>query len=137
MSEAPILRVLRTGARHEMLNMASSQSTVDFIIAQMQSAGVMHAKKMFGEYGIYCDDKLVALVCDDQLYVKPTAAGRAFVGDCIERCPYPGAKPCLAISVDKWDDRQWLSRLIQLTAQQLPAPKGQAAALKGRSGRSG
>jgi len=25
---------------------------------------------MFGEYALYCGDKVVALVCDDQLFVK-------------------------------------------------------------------
>ncbi len=52
--------------------MASSQGTVDFIVEQMASAGTVSARKMFGEYGIYCDGKMVALVCDDRLFVKPT-----------------------------------------------------------------
>lgn len=109
--------------------MASQQSTVDFIVDQIRGAGSVHAKKMFGEYGVYCDGKMVALVCDDQLYVKPTAPGRAFAGDCEEGCPYPGAKPCLLISGDQWDDAEWLTRLIAISAVALPAPKKS----KGRS----
>jgi TfoX/Sxy family transcriptional regulator of competence genes len=103
--------------------MASQQSTVDFILDQIRGAGAVHAKKMFGEYGVYCDGKMVALVCDDQLYVKPSDAGRIFVGDCEEASPYPGAKPCLLISGDRWDDAEWLTRLIALSAAALPAPK--------------
>ena len=83
----------------------------------------MSAKTMFGEYGLYCDGKIVALVCDDQLFVKATAAGKAFIGDCTEGCPYPGAKPSLLIPGDKWDDREWLARLIALTAAELSPPK--------------
>lgn len=60
--------------------MASQQSTVDFILEQIAAAGSVSAKKMFGEYGIYCDGKMVALVCDDQLFIKPTLAGKAFIG---------------------------------------------------------
>jgi DNA transformation protein len=41
--------------------MASQQSCVDFILEQIAEAGVVSAKKMFGEYGIYCDEKIVAL----------------------------------------------------------------------------
>jgi TfoX/Sxy family transcriptional regulator of competence genes len=41
--------------------MASRQTTVDFILDQIEAAGTVSAKKMFGEYGIYCDDKMVAL----------------------------------------------------------------------------
>ena len=31
--------------------MASKQETVDYILAQISGAGVVRAKKMFGEYG--------------------------------------------------------------------------------------
>ena len=103
--------------------MASRQSTVDFIVEQIAGAGEVSAKKMFGEYGLYCDGKIVALVCDDQLFVKPTAAGRAFIGNVVEGCPYPGAKPNLLISGDRWDDRAWLTQLIRTTATDLAAPK--------------
>ncbi|KVC88559.1 competence protein TfoX [Burkholderia ubonensis] len=103
--------------------MASSQSTVDFIVEQMAAAGAVSARKMFGEYGIYCDGKMVALVCDDRLFVKPTPDGKAFLGECEEGPPYPGAKPCLVISGERWDEREWLSRLIRITAAQLPPPK--------------
>ncbi|KWC51974.1 TfoX/Sxy family protein [Burkholderia ubonensis] len=103
--------------------MASSQSTVDFIVEQMAAAGAVSARKMFGEYGIYCDGKMVALVCDDRLFVKPTPGGKAFLGECEEGPPYPGAKPCFVISGERWDEREWLSRLIRITAAQLPPPK--------------
>lgn len=103
--------------------MASKQSTVDFILEQISNAGNVSAKKMFGEYGIYCDGKIVALVCDEQLFVKPTTAGKAFVGDCVFDCPYPGAKPYILISGEKWDDDQWLTGLIKVTAINLPPPK--------------
>lgn len=103
--------------------MASKQSTADFITDQISSAGSVSAKKMFGEYGIYCDGKLVALVCDDRLFIKQTPEGRAYLGECEEAPPYPGAKPCFVIPGDQWDDREWLSRLISITAAQLPIPK--------------
>lgn len=103
--------------------MSSSQSTVDFILEQIREAGSVSSRKMFGEYAIYCQQKTVALVCDDQLYVKPTAAGKAFVGTFVEGFPFEGAKPWLYISGDHWDDHEWLTRLIVITAQELPLPK--------------
>ncbi len=103
--------------------MASRQTTVDYLVEQMAGSGTVTAKKMFGEYGLYCDGKLVALVCDDQLFVKPTAAGKAFAGSVPEAPPYPGAKLCLLISGERWDDREWLSRLVAVTADGLPASK--------------
>jgi TfoX/Sxy family transcriptional regulator of competence genes len=103
--------------------MASKQTTVDCILKQIADAGVVTAKKMFGEYGVYCDEKIVALVCDDRLFLKPTLAGEEFLGTYTEGFPYPGAKPWFVISSEKWDDRTWLSQLVKLTAAELPLPK--------------
>lgn len=103
--------------------MASNQTTADFIVEQISSAGKVSARKMFGEFGIFCDGKIVALVCDDQLFVKPTSRGKDFLGDVTEGIPYPGAKPCFLISGERWDDHQWLSQLIEITYTELPLPK--------------
>jgi TfoX/Sxy family transcriptional regulator of competence genes len=103
--------------------MASQQSIVDYIVEQTRSAAV-NARKMFGEYGLYSAGKMVALVCDDALYVKPTAAGRAFIGGaCAEGQPYPNAKPHLLIPAERWDDGEWLTELFVLTASELPVPQ--------------
>ena len=103
--------------------MASQQATVDYIVEQAAGAGEVSARKMFGEYGLYCDGKMVALVCDDQLFIKPTPGGRAQAGDVGEGVPYPGAKPCLLIPGDRWEDADWLAELIRVTARELPAGK--------------
>ena len=84
--------------------MASDQRNVDFILEQIAKAGTVSARKMFGEYGIYCDGKMAALVCDDQLFVKPTNAGRSHIGHVQEASPYKGAKPCFVIPGEHWDD---------------------------------
>ena len=75
--------------------MASDKSQLDFVLDQIDDAGVVTARSMFGEYGIYCDGKIVALFCDNRLFVKPTQGGRDHVGDVVEAPPYPGAKPYL------------------------------------------
>jgi TfoX/Sxy family transcriptional regulator of competence genes len=100
--------------------MATQPSTVEFIVEQMANAGTVTARKMFGEYAIYCEQRLVALVCQDQLFIKPTAAGRAFIGKVTEAPPYQGAKPCLLVSGEQWEDRDWLGQLVKVTAAELP-----------------
>ncbi|NOT06303.1 MAG: TfoX/Sxy family protein [Anaerolineales bacterium] len=102
--------------------MSSTQSTVDFIVAQMLGAGEVSYKKMFGEYGIYCNGKMVASVCDDKLFVKPTTRGRIYIGEVVEESPYPGAKPNFLISNAKIKNGQWLGELINITAEELPVP---------------
>ena len=102
--------------------MASSQKHADYICDQMSGAGPVSARKMFGEYAVYCGEKLVALICDNQLFVKPTPGGRAILGMPVETPPYPGAKPCFLVQ-EELDDAGLLSRLIAATARELPAPK--------------
>jgi TfoX/Sxy family transcriptional regulator of competence genes len=45
---------------------------MEYICEQIAEAGNISYKKMFGEYAVYCDEKVVAFVCDNQLFVKPT-----------------------------------------------------------------
>lgn len=103
--------------------MSSNQSTVDFIVEQAAAAGDVRARKMFGEYGLHCDGKFVACVCDDQLFVKPTAAGRDYIGEVTLAPPYPGAKEYFLIEGDRWEDPEWLAGLFRITTLELPEKK--------------
>ena len=104
--------------------MATSQSTIDFILDQLRQVRTVSARKMFGEYALYCDNKVVALVCDDQLFVKITEPGKALVGKrYVEGIAYPGARPSILVSADDLEDDERLSELIRVTAAALPPPK--------------
>jgi len=102
--------------------MSSDENFVKFIAEQMEDAGIIRYRKMFGEYAIYCNNKVVALICDDKLFVKPTEGGRTFIGDVIEAPAYAGAKMSFLIE-DKFEGREWLSELIRITENELPLPK--------------
>ncbi len=102
--------------------MPSDQAFVDYIADQLRGAGKITTRKMFGEYAVYCDAKVVALVCDNQLYVKPTPPGQAFAGGVATGSPYPGAKPHFVVT-ERIDDREWLVELIACTAAALAAPR--------------
>lgn len=102
--------------------MPSNQNTVDFIVKQMQYAGDISFRKMFGEYALYCNGKMIGSVCDDKLFIKPTAAGRAYLGNVVEASPYPMAKPSFLISAKQYQDAVWLSELIKIMFEELPMP---------------
>ncbi len=89
----------------------------------LAAAGRVSARKMFGEYCVYLDDKPVALVCDDALYLKPTAAGRDLLPAAAEGPPYPGAKPHLVVPPALWADGDAMGELLRATAAALPRPK--------------
>jgi TfoX/Sxy family transcriptional regulator of competence genes len=102
--------------------MKQNNSFVQFVVDQLQDAGSISCKSMFGGYTVYCDGKIVALICNNQLFVKPTENGRKVIGIVKEAPPYPGAKPCFLIQ-DKIEDKEWLCELIRKTAEELPIPK--------------
>lgn len=102
--------------------MASQPEFVDFVLDQIEYPGQITARKMFGEYGVFADGKIFALICDNKLFVKPTEAGRAFIGTVTEAPPYPGAKNSFLIE-EKLEDRAWLSELVRRSLPELPEPK--------------
>lgn len=101
--------------------MASSKEFVEHIVERVQDAGVVTFRKMFGEYGIYCNGKMFALVCDNQFLIKITEAGRKLCPGLEEVSPYEGAKPCFLI--EDFDNRELLTRMVLDTCNELPEPK--------------
>ncbi len=108
--------------------MASDLSFVEYVIDQCAGAGrragasALTHRKMFGEYAIYLDGKVVLLVCDNQAFLKPTEAGRALLGDVEEAPPYPGAKPSFLLG-GQLEDRELMAAVVRATADALPLPK--------------
>lgn len=105
--------------------MSTSADTVTYIEDQLSSiAPRIRTRKMFGEYALYCDEKVVALICDDQVFVKITPAGKEVVGESYqEGFPYPGAKPAMLVDGEFLEDARLFTRLITVTAVALPAAR--------------
>ncbi len=103
--------------------MATAPETIDDLLALLKPLGGVTAKKMFGEYCVYLDDKPVGLVCDDCLYVKVTEPGRAMRKNISESPPYPGAKPHLEYPIDSWGNGRHLCEVLRATYAALPMKK--------------
>lgn len=101
--------------------MASSQEFVDYVLEQMQEAGIMRARKMFGDYGFYCNDQFIGLICDNQCYLKVTKPGEALFKEPHYASPYEGAKPHLLI--ENLENSAFLKELVQVTCKALPTKK--------------
>ena len=102
--------------------MATDKRFIDTVIEKLLPLEVT-AKPMFGEYGLYHQGKNFALVCDNTLFVKVTAAGAALAGRVAQAPPYEGAKPAFRISSAKLNDRDWIIELVRVTRDALPLPK--------------
>ncbi len=101
--------------------MASNPDLVQYIVDQCAGAGTITSRKMFGDYGLYCNGVIFALVSDNRFYIKPTDAARPLLRSEVLEPPYEGAKPYFYI--EEIDDRDYLSSLVKATYQALPLPK--------------
>ena len=110
---------LRNHKRH--LTMASNPDFVQYIADQCAGAGEITVKKMFGDYGIYCDGVIFGLICDNRFYLKPTEAGRSLLRSVEMRLPYDGAKDYFFI--EDVDDRDYIAELVRVTCKELPLAK--------------
>ncbi len=108
--------------------MATDKEFVNFVLDQLELAGDITAKSMFGEYSLYSGGKLFAMLADNRFLIKPTESGSAFIKDPVEALPYPGAKPCFLI--ENFDDREWLAELVRITVEELPMPKPKKKKIK-------
>jgi TfoX/Sxy family transcriptional regulator of competence genes len=104
--------------------MATDAGFINYVCEQISSAGEIRAKKMFGDYMAYCDDRPVFLVCDNTVFVKmlpETAEILASHGKIPETgFPYKGAKEHYAIDID---DAELAVDMARTLARILPVPK--------------
>jgi len=114
--------------------MATDQEFADYVLEQLREVPRVRHRKMFGEYAVYASDRVVALICDNQLFVRPTAAGRAVLASAVtEAPPYPGAKMHFLIE-GELEDTAFLARLVNATLTEVPLPKPKKAkAAKGQA----
>jgi len=103
--------------------MASDPDFVTFVCEQLQRAGRVTTRKMFGEYALYIDGQVFAFICRNEVFIKPTDAGREWLGD--ERTEgqvYPGSKMYFTAGAHV-EDADWMTDLVRITLRNLPPPK--------------
>ena len=86
-------------------------------VEQLRGAGRVRARKMFGEYGLYCDGTFFAVICDDQLFIKITPQGQMAFPDLPKAPPYEGAKDSFV--VEDVDDPTMPVELTRITCETL------------------
>lgn len=112
--------------------MGTERSFVDYVTELAGLGSRLTHKKMFGEYALYLDGKVVAFACDNSLFIKPSQAVTVLAPDLPQGPPYPGAKD-YPIADELLDDPEALRRLIEETAALMPLPKPKKAAAARRA----
>ena len=97
--------------------MSSHPDFVDYVAEQLRDAGAIRNRKMFGEYGLYCDDVFFAVICDDQFFVKVTPQGEAAFPNLPKAPPYEGARDFFLL--ENVENQAQMTELVRITCQAL------------------
>ena len=101
--------------------MSTSPATIAHILDTLLPLPVT-AKKLFGEYALYINGIIVALVCDDTWFIKPTPSALAILPDAGKGPAYPGSKDYI-IGSEALDDPELCTRALRAVASDAPPPK--------------
>lgn len=101
--------------------MASTKEYSDYILEQLGGLDGISARKMMGEYILYCDGKVVGGIYDNRFLVKPVSSAINLMPSALRELPYEGAKEMLL--VENTDNREFLEKLVTSIAEELPVPK--------------
>ncbi|MCL2141118.1 MAG: transcriptional regulator [Dehalococcoidia bacterium] len=100
--------------------MATTEDFIQYVCEQIEGAGTIRYKKMFGEYLVYVDERPTLLVCDNTVYVK----NKSFLDGILENpekgFPYDGAKEHLVLDIEDSEKAKTVAAVI---VQNTPMPK--------------
>jgi TfoX/Sxy family transcriptional regulator of competence genes len=102
--------------------LSTSRQTIEFLEDQLGGLPIRTAP-MFGEYGLYLDEKIVGFICDDTLFIKPSDVDAAVLEGTVLAPAYPGSKLYHSVPGELLENTEWLHTAITATAAALPAPK--------------
>ncbi len=102
--------------------MVTRPQTIEDLLDALAECPGLSTRKMFGEYALYLHTKVVAFICDDLLYIKPTPGALAVIVDPVMAPAYPGSKDyiCLAGALD---DPDLTITALRAVAADTPEPK--------------
>jgi TfoX/Sxy family transcriptional regulator of competence genes len=102
--------------------MPTKKDFAEYVLDQIDDE-LARVRAMFGEFALYYDDKVVALICDSTVFVKVTPASTEILINNEKGPAYPGAKDSFILSEEELENREFLRDLLGKVAQDVPAKK--------------
>lgn len=99
--------------------MVTSSEYINFVCERIKNFGNARSRKMFGEYVVYLNDKLIFTVCDNTVFVKKMPYIAELMKDAECGCPYDGAKEHYILDVE---DSNLLKELIPILEKNMTEP---------------
>ena len=102
--------------------MATTPDYIAYVLELVRLDDRLTTHRMFGEYALYVDSKVVAFACGNSLFIKYVDETAGLTAGLPSGQAYPGSKP-YAIGDELLDDPKRLRSLLLATAEALPMPK--------------
>lgn len=77
--------------------MSSDKNYLKLVLDKLDSLYDINYKSMMGEYIIYYKNKIIAYVCDNHLFIKPTNKAKYLIKNYVLKPPYQNAKDMIFI----------------------------------------
>ena len=108
--------------------MATSREYALFVENLFRGMDGFSMKRMFGEYGIYLQGRVLGFLCDEQILLLDTPTARKLLPDAERKELFPGSKLFIIFSDE--GNHHLLQSVAQAMWEELPVPKPR----KGRKG---
>ncbi len=108
-------------------NMATTTEYMHYVCERLEAFGSIRAKKMFGEYMVYLNDKPILSICDNTVFAKKLPEIEALMRNADCGLPYEGAKEQYILDID---DDALLQKLVPILEAVIPLPKPRAKKAK-------
>jgi TfoX/Sxy family transcriptional regulator of competence genes len=94
--------------------MSTTKDYVEYILDQTGRAENIRTRAMFGEYALYYNDVVVALICDNCVYVKINEYTTPLLDSNTKTGPaYPGSKDFHILDDDVLEDKELFLKLLK------------------------
>ena len=108
--------------------MATSREYALFVENLFRGVEGFSMKRMFGEYGIYLQGRVLGFLCDEQILLQDTPTARKLLPNAERKELFPGSKLFIIFSDE--GNHHLLQSVAQAMWEELPVPKPR----KGRKG---
>lgn len=108
--------------------MATSREYALFVENLFREVDGFSMKRMFGEYGIYLQGRVLGFLCDEQILLQDTPIARKLLPNAERKELFPGSKLFIIFSDE--GNHHLLQSVAQAMWEELPVPKPR----KGRKG---
>jgi TfoX/Sxy family transcriptional regulator of competence genes len=103
--------------------MSTTKDFAQYVLDQIDSP-LTRVRGMFGEFALYYDERVVAFICDNAVFMKMTPNTTRLLESVSGKGEaYPGSKDYYVISEEQLEDFKFFTKVVEACAEDVPRKK--------------